>query len=224
MSKLKLLFDSLIGLKLIMAVTGILLCLFLLTHVAGNLTILIDPELFNAYAFNLTSNKAFLYTAEVGLASIFILHIFAAIKLTRMNRKARPVSYAFQSNTGRSRRSWMSSNMGLTGTLILLFLIFHIRNFKFGEEVMISQNGQEMRDLAFNVINDFQQPFYVLIYVVAMLILVMHLLHATQSFFATLGLESSRTLALSENFSRIFVLLVGGGFLLIPLWIYFVGV
>ena len=108
--------------------------------------------------------------------------------------------------------------------VILLFLIFHIRNFKFGEEVMTFQDGQEMRDLAFNVINDFQQPFYVLIYVVAMLILIMDLLHATRSFFATLGLESSRTLALSECFSRIFVLLVGGGFILIPLWIYFVGV
>ena len=108
MLKLKLFFESLIGLKLIMAVTGILLCLFLLTHVAGNLTILIYPELFNAYAFNLTSNKAFLYAAEVGLASIFILHIFAAIKLTLMNRRARPVAYQFQSNTGKSRRSWMS--------------------------------------------------------------------------------------------------------------------
>ncbi len=224
MSKIKLLFNSLIGLKLIMALTGILLCLFLLTHVAGNMTILIDPDLFNAYAFSLTSNKTFLYTAEAGLIGIFLLHIYAAIKLTRLNRRARPVPYEFESNTGRSRRSWMSSNMGLTGTLILLFLIFHIRNFKFGDVMMTEVHGIEMRDLAFNVIKDFQQPIYVWIYVLAMVVLIWHLLHATRSFFATLGLENSKTLSISQNFSRVFVILVGGGFILIPLWIYFVGV
>lgn len=224
MVKIKELFSSLIGLKLIMALTGILLSFFLLMHMSGNLLVLFSPEAFNFYSYRLTSNKTFLYVAEVGLAAIFLLHVFVAIKLTRLNRQAKPQSYVYKKSTGRSRRSWMSSNMMMTGSLIFLFLIFHIRNFKFGEVRTTVQNGIEMRDLAFNVINDFSNPSYVVIYVLAMFILILHLLHGVRSFFASTSLETQKTASFNYWVSRAFVFVVGVGFILIPLWIYFVGV
>lgn len=224
MSKFKYVFSSLIGLKVLMAVTGIILCLFLLTHVAANLLVLVDAEMFNFYSYRLTSNKAFLYLAEVLLAFIFVLHVFVAIRLTRLNRQARPERYVYVKNSGRSRRTWMSSNMMLTGTIILLFLIFHIKNFKFGEVRMTTQNGVEMRDLAYNVITDFSSGTYVAIYVLAMIILTLHLIHGVRSFFATLGAETSGTRGAFYLISRSFVIAVGAGFILIPIWIYFVGV
>lgn len=216
--------NSNIGLKLIMGVTGLALALFLVVHVAGNLTLLVSPELFNQYAYMLTSNKALLYTAEAGLIAMFGAHIYAAITLSRRNKKARSVRYAVKSNSNRSRRSWLSSNMAITGTFLLVFLVFHLMNFKFGEYIPTVQNGTEMRDLAALVIADFSQPLKVAFYSIAMLVMTMHLLHGVRSAFSTLGAEHPRISKIIALGSKGLVVAVGLGFLIIPLWIYFIGV
>lgn len=206
-----------------MSLTGMALSVFLLAHVAGNLLILVNPLLFNDYAYALTKNKAFLYTAEAGLIAVFVLHIVMAIKLSRANREARPERYEVRANSGRSRRFWGSSNMGITGTLILIFLVFHIWHFKYGESYPTVQNGVEMRDLAKNVIDDFQRLEYVAIYVAALLLVGLHLLHGFRSAFETLGLATTRWDSAFKIASRVYVVGVIGGFLLIPIAIFLKG-
>ncbi|TVQ76317.1 MAG: cytochrome B subunit [Bradymonadales bacterium] len=213
-----------IGLKILMAVSGILMSLFLLAHVAGNLIILVSPEAFNEYAHLLTSNKALLYSAEAGLVAVVALHIFSAIVLSRRNRAARPQAYAYKKNTGLSRRSWASSNMIWTGSFIVIFLVFHILHFKFGDYVETEQDGVVMRDLADTVVAGFSNPWTVAFYVFALILILMHLRHGVRSAFASLGLESLRWAPAIQKTSDLFVFAVMGAFILIPLWILILGV
>lgn len=216
--------NSSIGLKIVMAVTGLLLSFFLLAHVAGNLLILVSPELFNEYAYTLTSNKLLLFSAEAGLIAIFVAHIIAAVKVTKRNRAARQSRYQVKANSGRSRRTWYSSYMAVSGLFLLVFIIIHLLDFKFGEETMIVQNGVEMRDLASLVIHEFSETGESLFYVVAMLLLATHLLHGVRSAFATTGLEYPKLSKAIRGLVNLFVVAVIGGFITIPVWIYFIGV
>lgn len=204
-----------------MAITGFLLALFLLVHMAGNIVILVSQEAFNKYAYALTSNKALLFSAEAGLIALLGIHFVASVVLTRRNKKARPQRYEYRENTKKSRRTWASSNMIITGLFILLFLVVHLLNFKFGEEVMIEQDGVLMRDLAYNVIASFQKPLEVAFYVIAMIMIAMHLSHGFRSAFGTLGLETSRTEKILKRISQVYLVVVFGGFIFIPLGIYF---
>ncbi len=212
---------SSIGLKIQMAITGTLLSLFLLVHMAGNMLILVSPESFNSYAHALTSNKLFLYTAEAGLIALVLVHIVVAVALTRKNKKARPVPYVVKQNSGRSRRSWYSSNMIITGLFVVFFVSYHLLHFKWGTSYTTIQGEGEIRDLARLVIEEFAQPMEVAIYVIAMLVIGFHLLHGVRSLFATYGLETNRTHCLIYAVSRLFVFVVMGGFTLIPLVLFF---
>jgi len=223
-SRLAGVFLSSIGLKVLMAVSGLLMSLFLLGHVIGNLAILMSVEAYNEYANFLTGNKPFLYTAEAALIGIVLIHIFAAIALTRKNRSARPEAYAVRQNSGISRRSWASYNMIWTGGFIVFFLVVHLLNFKFGDYVETEIDGVVMRDMAHNVTTSFANPLTVGFYVVAMILILFHLLHGVRSTFATLGLESRAWARAIEVGTKTLVYAIMLGFCLIPLWIYFIGV
>lgn len=216
--------NSLIGLKILMAGTGVLLVLFLIVHVAGNLTLLVGADLFNQYAYTLTKNKALLYTAEAGLIAIFVLHIFTGIRLTRLNRKARPQSYAVRTNTGLSRRSWFSSNMMITGTAVLIFLVVHILDFRLGPNTMTTVEGVEMRDLAGLVAAEFGKPLKAGFYALMLFVLCGHLLHGFHSAFSTLGVEHQRFAKPLKLATKSLVVLIILGFLLILGWVYWMGV
>ena len=217
-------FNSSIGLKITMALTGMLLCGFLLLHMLGNVIILFSPEAYNLYSFKLTSNKIFLYTAEVGLLGLAILHILVAIKLSLHNRRSRPERYQNKKNSGLSRRTWYSSNMIITGGIILYFIVTHLLDFRFGEEIMTVQNSVTIRDVAASVIGEFQEMGDVIFYVVAITLLMFHILHGLRSAFASLGLEYPRYEKSFNVLSKLFVFGVSAGFIVIPIWIYFVGV
>lgn len=209
--------------KLIMSLTGLSLAVFLLAHMAGNILVVISPQSFNDYAFALNKNLVVILLAEAGLLAVFVVHIAVAIKLTRENRAARPIPYKMRASTGRSRRWWGSSSMIWTGLFIVIFLIIHLKDFKFGPTVMTVQNGQEMRNLAQTVIHEFRQPFEMIFYVLAMIIIGAHLLHGFRSAFETLGVVNTKYDRWMLWISRLFVFIVMGGFILIPLMIYFCG-
>lgn len=209
-----------IGLKVIMAISGTLLSLFLFAHMAGNLLILVSAESYNNYAHMLTSNKLLLYTAEAGLLGLVFAHIVVAIVLTKRNRAARPQAYVVRASSGRSRRSWFSSNMIITGGFVLFFVPYHLWHFKWGPNTPTIQNGIEMRDLAGLVQAEFAQPFEVILYVVAMLVIAGHLLHGVRSLWGTYGVETNKTHQLVYLVSRAFVVLVMGGFAIIPLILF----
>lgn len=213
--------NSSIGLKTVLALTGLALSLFLLMHIAGNLIVLVSAEKFNQYAFNLESMGALLYLAEGGLVAIFLVHIVLAIKITIRNRSARPMKYAVQENSGRSRRTWGSSHMLLTGISIFFFIIYHLKQFKFADHEVILTQGIEMRNLAKTVIHDFKETEEVVIYLVALTLITLHLRHGFRSLFETLGLVNGKWDRAFRVFSLVYVYFVMGGFMLIPLWIYF---
>lgn len=224
MSKAICFFRSSIGLKFIMAVSGLLMSLFLLAHVLGNLVILVSPEAYNAYSHALTSNKPLLYGAEVGLIVIVIAHFFSAVILTRRNRAARVIGYKVKQNSGRSRRTWLSSYMIVSGLFLLFFIVIHLLDFKFGEEFSVVQDGVQMRDIARLVLAELSEAGEAIFYVVAMLILGAHLIHGVRSAFSSIGVDAPRYTCAIKLISYGYLVLVVGGFLLIPIWIFLGGV
>lgn len=206
------LFSSSIGRKAVVAVAGLLLCGFLVTHLAGNLLLFVSEGSFNNYAKTLESNPL-LPIAEVGLLALFLAHILVAVKLRWENKQARPAAYeAYKSKGGRSAGS---RTMGWTAFLVFAFVVVHIRTFKFGPH--------EETGLYRLVMDSFQNPLYAGFYVLAMIGLMLHLSHGIQSGFQTLGLNHPRYTPLVRKAGMGFAFLVCAGFALIPIWAFLGG-
>src|SRR5688500_9494285 len=130
---------SAVGKKVVMAVTGLALCIYLVAHLAGNLLLLLGRgEVFNTYASYL-HQIPFLLLIELGLLAIFLIHAYDALRLTLENKKARPVDYEVKrwarQKSERSRKSTASTTMMVTGTIILLFTVLHVLHFKYNNPV-----------------------------------------------------------------------------------------
>ena len=194
--------------KMGMALTGIPLCGFLVVHLAGNL-LLLKPDggrTFEAYAEMLT-DQPLLVPAELGLLAIFLLHLYLAVSVTLGNWRARPVSYQKRRSAG--GRTWASSTMIYSGTLVLVFLVLHLIGFKYGD-----RGSDSLHDL---VVSSFRSPLYGGGYVLAMAVLGFHLWHAVQSALQTLGLHASRRLRVA---GAVLALILAGGFGILPLWLF----
>ncbi len=208
---------SSIGRKLLMALTGLLLILFLVTHMAANLLVLVDGEAYNDYSHALISNPL-IYVAEFGLLALFVAHSVSGIIVYLRGRSARPEGYRDDRWAGgTSHKSFSSSTMILTGAFFLLFVPFHIWGFKFGAYY---DAGNGMRDLHRLVIEEFQDPLLVGFYVVGMTLLGFHLWHGFGSAFESLGVTHRKALRRSGN---VIATVLAGGFMIIPLAIYFLG-
>lgn len=202
------LFSGSIGKKFGMALTGLVLYGFLVGHLAGNLLLLKKDggRQFNAYSEYLLRHPL-LVPVELGLVAIFVLHVYLAIRVSLDNRRARPVGYQVSRASG--GRNWASSTMFYSGSLIFLFLVIHLKTFKYGDRA-----GGTLYDL---VIRTFQTPLYTGWYVLAMALMGFHLWHSLQSAFQTLGIELSKRLRAA---SIAVCLVIAGGFGAIPLWVY----
>jgi len=128
MSKSKPLLSSTLGKKLIMSLTGIFLCLFLVVHLIGNLQLFKDDAgyAFNTYAHFMT-NFTPIKIVSILLYLTFVLHAVYALVITRKNKAARPIGY--NQSSGNANSKWNSRNMGILGTIILIFLVTHMQNF-----------------------------------------------------------------------------------------------
>ena len=164
---------SSLGRKLVMSLSGLFLILFLVGHVLGNLLLFLDDggKAFNEYARFMTSTPAIQVLSIVTYASI-IIHVLYSIIISRLNRKARPVAYAVSSAAANSL--WSSRNMGILGTIVLIFLVVHLKSFwyemRFGQIPTVNYDGAgEFKNLYVIVAIAFTQWWYVLLYVVAML-------------------------------------------------------
>ena len=177
------LFSSPIGKKLGMALTGLILYGFLVGHLLGNLLLLKGDggQAFNAYAEFLI-NHPLIIPAELFLVVVFLLHIYLAIRVTRENRRARPVGYQTTQSVG--GRSFASSTMIYSGVIVLVFLVLHLKTFKYGDKA-----GGTLYDL---VSSTFQQTGYMVWYAIAMLVLGFHLWHAFHSALQTLSVRSEK--------------------------------
>lgn len=203
-------FTSSIGKKQIMALTGFGLIGFTLTHLLGNFLILVGPDAFNFYAYKLTSNPL-IYVAEAGLAGMFLGHILLAIVLKLQNSAARPVAYFTKVKTGRGE-TFASSTMPYTGIVLLVFLIIHLLNFKFGTQYETTVDGVAMRDLYRTVVEYFANPLYVTWYVFAMLCLGLHTSHGFASMFQSWGINHPKYNNIIKTSSLGYGLFVAVGF------------
>ncbi|WP_430612820.1 succinate dehydrogenase cytochrome b subunit [Flavobacterium sp. JP2137] len=209
--------------KIIMCCTGLFLCFFLVIHLLGNLQLFLPAEQahlqFNAYSHFLSGNPL-IKVVSYGLYASIIAHAVYALVLTLKNKQAGG-SYQ-KDQRGRSSK-WYSRNMGILGTLILIFLIIHFKNFwyeyKFGS-LPLDANGN--RDLYQLVIEIYRVWWYVVLYVLSMIALGYHLLHGFFSAVRTLGLFHPKYVKAVRYFGVIYSVAISMGFALIPIYIYFI--
>jgi len=211
---------SLITTKLIIGVTGILLFLYLILHIAGNLMVFLGPEKFNHYSHALISNPL-VVPVEVGLVVVFLIHLFKAVRMTFQNQSARPAKYAKKTWAGgESQKSLASSSMILTGIAILIFVPIHVKTFKYGAFYDI---GDGVRDLYRTELENFSSPIAVALYVVMMVLVGLHLWHGVPSSFQSLGLNGPRFTPLIRTIGKISAVVIAGGFIVITLWVFLAG-
>lgn len=219
-------FSSSIFKKFIMAITGLALVGFLITHLLGNL-LLYAPEgsVFNAYAHKLASLGYLLYVAEIGLAGFFLYHAVTGIRLAISARISKSKNYlSAKSKGGESKWGWAANNMVITGTILLVFLVLHVWHFKFGpgvaEGYVTQLNGEEARDLYKYVVEQFKNPLVVSLYVAAMTFLGFHLKHGIWSAFQSLGLAREQTSKKIYWAGMALGVLLAVGFLVIPVYLF----
>ncbi len=211
---------SLVGRKQLIAFTGLGLSGFLLTHMAGNMLILVSAQSYNEYAHALTSNPL-LIVAEVGLLAMFASHLMFALWLSWINFKARDSRYAMMSS-GAKGTSWTQRSLWAQGLLILAFLILHLITFKYGPHYLVNYGKGEIRDLHKLVVEVFHSPIYDLWYLVALVVLGFHLSHGVGSSFQTLGVNHPRYNPLIKGFSVFYAVMVICGFVSQPIYVYFI--
>lgn len=213
------LLSSTLGRKLLMALTGLFLIIFLVVHLAGNLQLLKhdDGRAFNIYAQFMTTNPLIMTVSYVNYACI-LLHVIWAIILTRRNRAARGVQgYAVSDNSSH----WTSRNMGILGTFILIFLVIHLKGFWYemhwGGIATANYDGTEYKNLYAVVDAAYNEWWYVAIYVVSMVLLAFHLYHGFGSAFQTLGWNHVKYNPIIRFVGVAFAIIVPALFALIPI-------
>lgn len=223
MSRLSKFLASTIGAKVVVAVTGILLSLFIVGHLAGNLLVFKGQDAVNGYAASLQSLGPALWLIRAALLAVLLLHVVLALLLKRRNQGARPVSYVHESTV---EASWASRHMVLTGLLVLAFLLLHLAHFTVGwldpkyfdmEQTLAS--GEVRHDVYGMVVMGFHDNVYVVLYLVAMALLGLHLSHGLHSLFQTLGVRHAAYTPLIEKVGRTVAWILAIGYMAIPLTI-----
>jgi succinate dehydrogenase / fumarate reductase cytochrome b subunit len=202
---------SSIGKKLMMAITGLCFCGFLVVHLAGNLTIYFGADAFNAYAEHLHSLGILINFAEIGLLTLALVHVLTGVTLFYQNLVARPKRYAVNKTAG--GRSLGSATMPYSGLLLLAFVVFHLVNFHFVDKTHTT---------IYAIVSEaFQHPGYILIYLVAMIVAAIHISHGFWSAFQTIGANHPKYMSIIRGAGLAFALIVGAGFGLLPLFVSF---
>lgn len=210
-----------------MALTGLFLCLFLVGHLGGNLQLLMKTgaegqQAFNEYAEFMTTFPLVKILSYLTYASV-LFHVIDGIVLSMQNRKARPVGYVKEN--GAANAKWSSRNMGILGTIILVFIVSHMQTFwyKMHFGAMPMHNG--LKDL-YTVVLEFFSPansiglIAVIGYVLAQAALAFHLSHGFQSGFQSLGIRHAKYTGLIERAGLAFSILVPALFAVIPVFLY----
>ena len=203
---------SAIGKKLMMAITGLGFCGFLAVHLAGNLTIYGGKDSFNSYSDHLHAWGPLVTLAELGLLAFALVHILIGAFLFYQNLKARPQRYSVNKSAG--GRSLGSRTMPYTGVILMAFVIFHLINFHF-----VDKTGTTIYEL---VSGAFNNPVYVIIYIIAVAIAAVHVSHGFWSAFQTMGANHPKYMPLIRKIGVAFSLIIGIGFGALPVYLFFI--
>lgn len=178
-------YEAPVGKKVIMAVTGVVLFGFVAGHMLGNLLIYLGPERLNGYAQLLRSSPGLLWGTRLGLLAAVALHVAASVQLALLKREARPVGYVRYQAV---QASYASRTMMWSGPILLAFVVYHLLHFTFGT----AHPSFNEWDVYRNVVSGFQVIPVSAAYIVAMLLLGLHLQHGLWSMFQSLGVSHPR--------------------------------
>lgn len=214
MTRLQLLWDSTVGKKTVMAVTGLVWVAYLITHMLANLLVFQGPGKINAYSAFLHGTGSALWAARLVLILALVLHVVAAIQLAARQQDARPVGYA----GGRKPQvsTLASRTMRWGGALILLFLVFHILHFTVGTAHSAYVEG----DPYHNVATGFHDLTMVVFYLIVMALVGLHLYHGVWSSGRSLGVAAPSPQPLRRSLALVLALLIWLGFSVIPIAVY----
>jgi succinate dehydrogenase / fumarate reductase cytochrome b subunit len=211
-------FSSSVGTKIIIGLSGLFLVLYLLIHVGGNLLVFLGPQVFNKYAYNMEVRNPTLPILEIVILVGFLLHIYKTVTMYLANKAARPVGYAKKEPAGyTSRKSLASSTMIFGGLWLIVFLIIHVKAFRFSPEIEWPGGG---RDLYKQEMAVFTSPLMTAFYVVSMLVVGSHLWHGASSAIQSLGLTHPRWTPRVLVAGKILAVLIAGAFIVIAVWAY----
>ena len=215
MNRLIRVLSSSIGKKLLMGLTGLSLCGFLVVHLAGNLLLYVGPQAYNDYAHSLHENSGLLLVGEIGLLVLFAAHIALWLITARENFDARGSTAYAVKQSKQAQPAWAAANtMAVTGVVVLLFVVLHLADFRFelrnpgpADEAPFAKAGRLLVD-----------PLTTGVYIVGSLVLAYHVSHGFQSAFRSLGIEHPQYTPLIVSLGMVFAVLVGLGFASFPVW------
>lgn len=217
-------FASSLGKKYLMAISGFVLVGFVFVHMAGNLQILLGQENINAYAHALQSLPLpILWGSRLFLILAVVVHAITAYQLVKENRAARPD----KNDVEKTQRAGIASlKMGLTGTILLFFIVFHLLHFtvrsiypEYNELLthVGAPEGEEIHDVYTMVLAGFQKTWVSVLYIISMLLLCGHLSHGVSSAFQSLGIRSENWRVKLEYAAKAYAWLIFVGFSIVPL-------
>jgi succinate dehydrogenase / fumarate reductase cytochrome b subunit len=207
-------YESSLGKKVVMAVTGVILFGYVLGHLIGNLQIYLpDTQQINDYAHFLHAHVVLLWAVRALLFASVILHITASVQLWRLKQKARPEAYVKKDDVP---ASYAARTMIWSGPIIAAFVIFHVLHLTVGGVLPLHTLPDGDMDVRANVIGGFQNPAVAIFYIVAMALLCMHLYHGLWSMFQSLGVNHPRYTPIIKKFAAAFAWFVAIGNISIP--------
>lgn len=217
MSGLTKFFYTSVGAKMVMAVTGFLLFAFVLGHMAGNLQVFAGADKLNSYAAFLQSNQVLLWFVRASLLVILVLHVWSSSRLTLDNRAARGTSYVVNKPV---KASFPSRNMYLTGAMVFFFVAYHLAHFTLGwthPEIKAFIDPLGRPDVYRMVVVGFSSVWVSSTYIIAMVLLGIHLWHGASSMFQSLGMTRPRYRGFFDGFGPVFASLIVLGNVSMPI-------
>ncbi len=211
--------NSSIGKKLMMAVTGSFLLIFLIVHLIGNITLFFGAEAFNGYVGALDVVKPFIRVIEIVLLAAFVLHIFNGLKLWLENKRARGVNYKVSGSSENS--DIYSRTMVLSGSIIFIFLVSHLGTFFWRFNVYDPMGLANIHQYFDIVVYFFGIWWYVILYVIAMILLGFHLNHGFQSAFQTFGWNHKKYFPVIQKIGTIYAIFMAIAFASMPIYFFF---
>lgn len=211
-----------IGLKFLMAITGVVMIGYLIGHVSGNMLIFRGPEAINAYSKFLHDAKGLLWGTRVILLVSVVVHVWATLRFLKLRSDARPVAYASKGSHG---TTWSARTMYWSGPVIALFIVYHILHLTTGTlHPTFSKNvdaGTHTVDVYANLVEGFQRPLASGIYIVAMLAIALHLSHGVWSMLQTVGVNRPNWEPALRGLAVLAGVVICAGFVAVPVAVLF---
>ncbi len=217
MQKALTLFDTTIGKKAALAVSGLVLFGFVFGHLLGNLQVFLGPEVFNGYAEMLKGNAALLWGVRSVLTVALVVHVTMMVQLYARPSAARPVGYRMQKSVA---STYASATMKYTGPLLFAYIVFHLLHFTY-PGLSLGDYEHNPADPYANFINGFQVPWVTLVYVAANVFLSMHLYHGSWSLLQSMGLSHPRYNHLRARIAQGVAMIITVGNIAMPLAVLF---